>query len=245
MVNGLPGPIADPFDDSETAEREEQRQLLGEDAPDLERRDEEVGLGVVEKKYHLPRVTCAVASYGDSRGRPARDAAHGMAALPRRLPRRCPRLTERPPTSCSGISSRRGRHPALWTIAMFAALRRVCREGATVHTYSASTSTRSGFLLGGFRRGRGRPDGRSRRNDDRRDPHRGSRGAARRALARASRALVDARCRATCRATRRHRRMRWHGCERVRSSSGYRRTERVAPRRADLHVASHHRVRVA
>lgn len=40
--------------------------------------------------------------------------------------------------------------PALWTVSMFEALRRACREGATLHTYSASTSTRSGFLLGGF-----------------------------------------------------------------------------------------------
>lgn len=49
--------------------------------------------------------------------------------------------------------------PALWTIAMFRDLRRVCREGATVHTYSASTSTRSGFLLGGFAVGVGDPTG--------------------------------------------------------------------------------------
>ncbi len=40
--------------------------------------------------------------------------------------------------------------PALWTVSMFRALRRACRDGATVHTYSASTSTRSGLLLGGF-----------------------------------------------------------------------------------------------
>ncbi|MEI8255973.1 MAG: MnmC family methyltransferase [Deltaproteobacteria bacterium] len=40
--------------------------------------------------------------------------------------------------------------PTLWTVSMFGALRRVCREGATMHTYSASTSTRSGLLLGGF-----------------------------------------------------------------------------------------------
>ena len=40
--------------------------------------------------------------------------------------------------------------PALWTVSMFAALRRTCRDGATVHTYSASTSTRSGLLLAGF-----------------------------------------------------------------------------------------------
>ena len=40
--------------------------------------------------------------------------------------------------------------PALWTVASFAALRRVCRAGATVHTYSAATATRSALLLAGF-----------------------------------------------------------------------------------------------
>jgi len=40
--------------------------------------------------------------------------------------------------------------PALWTAATFAALRRVCRKGATVHTYSAATATRSALLLAGF-----------------------------------------------------------------------------------------------
>lgn len=40
--------------------------------------------------------------------------------------------------------------PELWTVSMFRALRRACREGATLHTYSASTSTRSALLLGGF-----------------------------------------------------------------------------------------------
>ncbi len=49
--------------------------------------------------------------------------------------------------------------PALWSHAMFAALRRVCRDGATVHTYSASTSTRTGLLLGGFAVGVGDPTG--------------------------------------------------------------------------------------
>lgn len=49
--------------------------------------------------------------------------------------------------------------PALWTVAMFQALRRVCRDGATVHTYSASTSTRSGLLLAGFAVGVGDPTG--------------------------------------------------------------------------------------
>jgi len=41
-------------------------------------------------------------------------------------------------------------NPALWTMAAFAALRRVCREGATVHTYSRATATRSALLLAGF-----------------------------------------------------------------------------------------------
>jgi len=46
-------------------------------------------------------------------------------------------------------------NPALWTVAAFSALRRLCREGATVHTYSAATSTRSALLLAGFAVGRG------------------------------------------------------------------------------------------
>jgi queuine tRNA-ribosyltransferase len=41
-------------------------------------------------------------------------------------------------------------NPALWAAASFAALRRVCRQGATVHTYSAATATRSALLLAGF-----------------------------------------------------------------------------------------------
>jgi queuine tRNA-ribosyltransferase len=41
-------------------------------------------------------------------------------------------------------------NPALWTAAAFAALRRACRDGATVHTYSAATATRSALLLAGF-----------------------------------------------------------------------------------------------
>lgn len=49
--------------------------------------------------------------------------------------------------------------PDLWTTSMFKALRRVCRDGATLHTYSASTSTRSGFLLGGFAVGVGERTG--------------------------------------------------------------------------------------
>ena len=49
--------------------------------------------------------------------------------------------------------------PALWTVTMFQALRRACREGASLHTYSASTSTRSGLLLGGFAVGVGERTG--------------------------------------------------------------------------------------
>ena len=50
-------------------------------------------------------------------------------------------------------------NPALWTVAAFAALRRVCREGATVHTYSRATSTRSALLLAGFAVGIGATTG--------------------------------------------------------------------------------------
>lgn len=53
----------------------------------------------------------------------------------------------------------RGVNPDLWTTSTFCALRRVCREGATVHTYNAATSTRSGFLLAGFAVGVGAPTG--------------------------------------------------------------------------------------
>ncbi len=41
-------------------------------------------------------------------------------------------------------------NPSLWTARAFSALRRVCRAGATVHTYSGATATRSAMLLGGF-----------------------------------------------------------------------------------------------
>ena len=39
-------PVAEAFDNPETTELEQKRQLLGEDAPDLKRRDKEVGLGL-------------------------------------------------------------------------------------------------------------------------------------------------------------------------------------------------------
>jgi queuine tRNA-ribosyltransferase len=38
----------------------------------------------------------------------------------------------------------------LWTVSAFAALRRLCRDGATVHTYSGATATRTALLLAGF-----------------------------------------------------------------------------------------------
>jgi queuine tRNA-ribosyltransferase len=41
-------------------------------------------------------------------------------------------------------------NPLLWNVAAFSAVRRLCREGATLHTYSAATATRSALLLAGF-----------------------------------------------------------------------------------------------
>jgi queuine tRNA-ribosyltransferase len=41
-------------------------------------------------------------------------------------------------------------NPELWNVAAFTALRRACREGATVHTYSGATAVRSALLLAGF-----------------------------------------------------------------------------------------------
>lgn len=46
-------------------------------------------------------------------------------------------------------------HPSLWTTETFRALRRVCRDGATMHTYSTATSMRAGLLLAGFAVGAG------------------------------------------------------------------------------------------
>jgi queuine tRNA-ribosyltransferase len=40
--------------------------------------------------------------------------------------------------------------PELWTVATFRKLWRACRSRATMHTYSAATSTRSALLLAGF-----------------------------------------------------------------------------------------------
>lgn len=41
-------------------------------------------------------------------------------------------------------------NPSLWSFAAFAALRRTCRGGATVHTYSGATAVRAAMLLAGF-----------------------------------------------------------------------------------------------
>ena len=41
-------------------------------------------------------------------------------------------------------------HPHLWSLATLRELRRVCRSGATLHTYSTATSFRAGLLLAGF-----------------------------------------------------------------------------------------------
>lgn len=48
-----------------------------------------------------------------------------------------------------------GANPELWTLAAFRALFRVCRAGASVHTYSGATRVRSALLLAGFRVGVG------------------------------------------------------------------------------------------
>jgi queuine tRNA-ribosyltransferase len=42
------------------------------------------------------------------------------------------------------------KNPELWSLAAFRSLRRVCRRGATLHTYSGSTAVRSALLLAGF-----------------------------------------------------------------------------------------------
>jgi queuine tRNA-ribosyltransferase len=41
-------------------------------------------------------------------------------------------------------------HPHLWSVSTLRALRRVCRSGATLHTYSTATSFRAALLLAGF-----------------------------------------------------------------------------------------------
>jgi len=49
--------------------------------------------------------------------------------------------------------------PQFWTEATFCALRRVCRHGATVHTYSGALGVRAAMLLGGFAVGLGPSSG--------------------------------------------------------------------------------------
>ena len=46
-------------------------------------------------------------------------------------------------------------NPSLWNVSTFAMARRLCRPGATLHTYAASTATRAAMLLAGFAVGRG------------------------------------------------------------------------------------------
>lgn len=46
-------------------------------------------------------------------------------------------------------------HPDFWTMDVFTRLRRACRAGSSVHTYSSATAVRSALLLGGFAVGRG------------------------------------------------------------------------------------------
>lgn len=46
-------------------------------------------------------------------------------------------------------------NPELWSLRAFAELRRSCRAGATVHTYSGATRVRSALLLAGFAVGLG------------------------------------------------------------------------------------------
>jgi queuine tRNA-ribosyltransferase len=46
-------------------------------------------------------------------------------------------------------------NPSLWSVEAFAALRSVCAAGATVHTYSGATATRSAMLLAGVAVGLG------------------------------------------------------------------------------------------
>ena len=55
------GPVAETFNHPKTAKREQQRQGLGEDAPDLSGVTPKSASESVEK-YHLPRLTWAAAS---------------------------------------------------------------------------------------------------------------------------------------------------------------------------------------
>lgn len=55
-------------------------------------------------------------------------------------------------------------HPDLWTVDAFSRLRRTCRAGATVHTYSGATAVRSAMLLAGFAVGVGNDVGELKQN---------------------------------------------------------------------------------
>ena len=46
-------------------------------------------------------------------------------------------------------------NPTLWSVSAFRSLRRLCRQGCTVHTYSGATAIRSALLLAGFSVGLG------------------------------------------------------------------------------------------
>lgn len=50
-------------------------------------------------------------------------------------------------------------NPELWNMGAFSELRRLCRSGATVHTYSCATAVRSALLLAGFSVGIGEGTG--------------------------------------------------------------------------------------
>ena len=52
-------------------------------------------------------------------------------------------------------------NPGLWSVAAFRAVHRLCRAGATLHTYSAATATRAALLLAGFAVGAGDPSGKA------------------------------------------------------------------------------------
>ncbi len=52
-------------------------------------------------------------------------------------------------------------NPLLWNVGAFTAVRRLCRAGATLHTYSAATATRAAMLLAGFAVGAGDPCGKA------------------------------------------------------------------------------------
>ncbi|GMV19797.1 MAG: hypothetical protein AMXMBFR56_80210 [Polyangiaceae bacterium] len=57
-------------------------------------------------------------------------------------------------------------NPELWTLAAFTALVPFCRQGATLHTYSAATATRSALLLAGFSVGSGPVTGAGKRTTE-------------------------------------------------------------------------------